>query len=84
MTRTLDETIIVDTAAELADAEGLDAMTLTRVARELGITQPALYRHVNGYDGLLRSLSLRGRKLLAKRLSDAAIGVTRDDAVRAV
>ena len=84
MARALDETTVLDTAATIADDEGLDAVTLTRVAKELGITQPALYRHVEGYDGLLRGLGLRGRKILAERLQHAALGVSECDAVRAV
>ncbi len=80
----LDAEIVVATAGRIADDEGLDAVTLTRIARELGISQPALYRHVDGYDDLLRSLSLEGRQLLAERLREAAVGVSSDDAVRAM
>ncbi len=80
----LDSTKVIDEAAALADEEGLDAVTLTKVAARLGVRQPALYRHVDGYDDLIRSLGLRGRELLAERLSDAAIGVSGPDAVRAV
>ena len=72
------------TAGAIADAEGLDAVTLTRIARDLGISQPALYRHVDGYDDLLRRMSLEGRQLLAERLQAAAVGVSSDDAVRAM
>ena len=68
----LTPTQVIDEAARLADAEGLDAVTLTRVADALGVQQPALYRHVDGYDDLIRSLGLRGRELLAERLSEAA------------
>ena len=46
--------------------------------------QPALYRHIDGYDDLIRSLGLRGRKLLAERLSEAAQGVAGEDAVRSL
>lgn len=80
----LDSGLVIETAAVIADSEGLDALTLTRVAKELGISQPALYRHVEGYDDLIRSLSLRGRQLLNERLQEAAVGVSRDDAVRAL
>ncbi len=80
----IDSTLVVETAGVIADAEGLDAVTLTRVAKELGISQPALYRHVEGYDDLLRSLSLEGRHLLKTRLQEAAVGVAGDDAVRSV
>ena len=78
----LDPTQVIDEAARLADAEGLDALTLTRVADALGVQQPALYRHIDGYDDLIRSLGLRGRELLAERLSEAAQGVAGEDAVR--
>ncbi len=81
---TLDANRVIDEAAKLADEEGLDAVTLTRVAARLGVRQPALYRHVEGYDGLIRALGLRGRELLASELADAAIGVSRVDAVMAV
>ena len=50
----------------------------------LGVQQPALYRHIDGYDDLIRSLGLRGRELLAERLSEAAQGVAGEDAVRAL
>lgn len=82
--RTLDTDQVVDAAADIANREGVEALTLTRVADELGVRQPALYRHVDGYDALIRSLGLRGRELLADRLTDAAVGVSGDDAVRAV
>jgi len=82
--QSLDEPKVVDVAARLVDRDGLDALTLTCVAAELGVRQPALYRHVDGFDGLLRSLSLRGREILADALAIAAIGVSRDDAVEAV
>ena len=82
--RPLDRAKVVDAAAEIADAQGLDKMTLTRIADGLGVRQPALYRHIGGYDDLLRSLSLRGREILAQRLTDAAVGLSGDDSVAAV
>ncbi|MCY4518159.1 MAG: WHG domain-containing protein [Acidimicrobiaceae bacterium] len=82
--RPLDRTRVIATAADIADTHGLSNMTLTRVADELGVRQPALYRHIGGYDDLLRSLSLRGRELLAQRLTDAAVGLSGDDSVAAV
>ena len=80
----LDRAAVVTAAAEIADSEGLDAVTLTRVAGVLGVRQPALYRHVDGYDDLVRSLSLVGREVLSERLAEAAIGVAGEDAVAAV
>jgi len=81
---TLDTQQVVESAAALADAEGLDAVTLTRVAEHLGVRQPALYRHVDNFDALIRALGLRGRGILADRLGAAAVGMAGDDAVRAM
>ncbi|MEC8954247.1 MAG: TetR family transcriptional regulator, partial [Actinomycetota bacterium] len=76
---TLDTQQVVESAAALADAEGLDAVTLTRVAEHLGVRQPALYRHVDNFDALIRALGLRGRGILADRLGAAAVGMAGDD-----
>jgi AcrR family transcriptional regulator len=45
---------IVETAVAVADAEGLDAVSMARVAQELGFTTMSLYRHVTGKDELLQ------------------------------
>ena len=76
--------IVVDTATDIANAEGLDAITLTRVAKHLNASQPALYRHVDSYDDLIRLLGLRGRDELFTRLSEAAVGLAGSDAVKAM
>ncbi len=80
----LSSELVIETAAAIADDEGLDSVTLTRVAKELGTSQPALYRHVESYDDLIRSLGLRGREILSDRLTEAAVGLSGRDAVRAM
>ena len=82
--QTLSTDQVVECAADLVDSEGFEALTLTRVAAELGVRQPALYRHVDGYDALVRALGLRGREIIAGRLAEAAVGKAGDDAVRAM
>ena len=49
----LNRELIVATSLGLADEEGLPALTLRRVARELGVTPMALYRYVASKDDLL-------------------------------
>jgi AcrR family transcriptional regulator len=44
---------IVDTAIRLLDAEGLDALSMRRIADELGTGPASLYWHVGSKDGLL-------------------------------
>jgi len=45
---------IVEAAVRVADTEGLDAVSMARVAKELGFTTMSLYRHVTSKDELLQ------------------------------
>jgi AcrR family transcriptional regulator len=45
---------IVDAAMRLADAEGLEGVSMARVAAELGFTTMSLYRYVTGKEELLQ------------------------------
>ncbi|MQA87873.1 MAG: TetR family transcriptional regulator [Streptosporangiales bacterium] len=47
---------VLGRAVELADAEGLDAVTIRRLGKELGVTPMALYWHFRGKDALLDAL----------------------------
>ncbi|MFJ2738653.1 TetR/AcrR family transcriptional regulator [Streptomyces sp. NPDC087440] len=53
----LSAPLIVRTAVALADTEGLEAVSMQRVAAELGCTAMALYRHVPGKDQLVAAMS---------------------------
>ncbi|WP_055477255.1 TetR/AcrR family transcriptional regulator [Gordonia sp. HS-NH1] len=44
---------IVDAAIGIADAEGLDAVSMARIGEALGCSSMALYRHVSGKEQLL-------------------------------
>lgn len=44
---------IVDKAVEVADADGIDAVSMRRLARELGVGTMSLYRYVPGKEELL-------------------------------
>ncbi|MCX5228776.1 TetR/AcrR family transcriptional regulator C-terminal domain-containing protein [Streptomyces sp. NPDC006553] len=48
---------IVAAALDLADAEGLHALTMRRVATRLGVSTMALYRHVPGKPELIRLMT---------------------------
>jgi AcrR family transcriptional regulator len=50
---------VVDAALQLADADGLDAVTLRRLASKFGVTPMALYRHVRDKDHLLDLMASR-------------------------
>ncbi len=48
---------IADAAIAVADAEGIDAVSMRRVARELGLGTMSLYHYVRGKDELLDLMS---------------------------
>lgn len=75
---------VVDAAARMADSDGLEQLTLAGVAAELGIRAPSLYNHVESRDQLLRELGLRGLRELGQALTEAAVGLSRHDAVQAL
>jgi AcrR family transcriptional regulator len=51
--RGLTRARVVRAAVELADAEGVEAVSMARVAERLGFTTMSLYRHVRGKDELV-------------------------------
>jgi AcrR family transcriptional regulator len=80
----LDAEAVVRAAARLADAEGLEAVSLARLAGQLGVRSPSLYAHVDGLEDLRRRLGARGAAELAGMLAVAAAGKSRLAALRAV
>ena len=74
-TRTrLDKNAVLQAAVEILNAEGVQALTLSRLAETLHIQTPSLYNHVDGSAGLQRELAVLNARLLADRLSAASIG----------
>lgn len=80
----LDEAAVLRAAAELVDAEGLDALHLGRLAAALGVRTPSLYNHVDGLEGVRRGLALMGVRELGQRLARAAIGKSSEAAIFAI
>jgi AcrR family transcriptional regulator len=80
----LDAERVTDAAVRVADAEGLGALTLARLAAELGVRTPSLYHHVDGLDGARRAVAIRGLRDLGTALRDAAVGRSGPRALRAV
>lgn len=54
--RGLSEAQVVAAAIRLADGDGLEAVSMARVAERLGFTTMSLYRHVRSKDALLRAM----------------------------
>jgi AcrR family transcriptional regulator len=70
----LTKAAVVQAAAELINEEGASALSLNRLAGKLDIRTPSLYNHVDGLPGLQKELAVMNARLLADRLSSAAIG----------
>jgi AcrR family transcriptional regulator len=54
---TLTPRAVVEGALALADAEGLEAVTIRRLAKRLGVTPMALYWHFHSKDELLEGVA---------------------------
>jgi TetR/AcrR family tetracycline transcriptional repressor len=81
LTKRLDPTQVVDSALELADTEGLDAVTLRRLAQLHEVTPMALYRHFADKSDLLNAL---GDRLLADIVLPEPSDAPWDDRLRQI
>jgi TetR/AcrR family transcriptional regulator, tetracycline repressor protein len=55
----LSKHAVVDRALKLADADGLDALTIRKLAQDLGVTPMALYWHFRSKEDLLEGVAER-------------------------
>lgn len=63
----LEREAIVEAARQMIVADGLDALSLRRLAARLGVTAPALYAHVADKQDLLRAVADREFDALVAR-----------------
>jgi len=75
---------LIEAAIALLDERGPDALTLTAVARAIGVRTPSLYHHVDGLDGLRLEVRVYGIERLGDALQRASSGRSRRDALAAV
>ncbi|MFD0685907.1 TetR/AcrR family transcriptional regulator [Actinomadura fibrosa] len=63
---------IVETAIKLADAEGLDAVSIRRIASELGVRAMSLYTHIDAKEDILDLMydEVAGEALIEEELPD--------------
>jgi AcrR family transcriptional regulator len=80
----LSTQIVVQTAAELLNTEGVEALSLHRLAEQLGVQTPSLYNHIGGLHDLQRELALLNTQNLGARMTRAAIGKSGPQAIEAV
>ena len=75
---------VIVAAADLADAEGLQNLSLARLAAELGVSSPSLYSHVDGLAALHRAIAVEASTRLHTDVRNAASGQTGVDALRSI
>jgi AcrR family transcriptional regulator len=71
----------VEAAAKLVDEEGVERLTLGRLAERLGVRTPSLYNHVAGLPGLKRDLALYCLRDVFDRITQATVGKSRSEAI---
>ncbi len=77
--------LIVDTARQLAEAEGWNAVTTRRLSTEIEYSQPVLYKHFSGMEQIAAAVAVDGFGELARLLHAArADAETPDDALTRV
>ena len=79
----LDRRAVITTAVQIVDRQGTAALTMTKLADELGIRLPSLYAHVRGQFDLRRELWMWAVGDLGDRLGEAVMGRSGEDALLA-
>lgn len=80
-TRSLSVERLVDASRDLLIEGGPPAVVIREVARRLGVTAPALYKHVGGRDALLTLLITRCSEEATSACAGAVEDVAGDDPV---
>ncbi len=65
---------MVRAAADLVNAEGAQALSINRLARQLGVQPPSIYNHVQNLDDLWRQIAILSTQALGERITAAALG----------
>jgi AcrR family transcriptional regulator len=77
----LDKEAILKIAADIADRDGLEAVTIATLAKKLNIKSPSLYNHFDGMNDLRVHMAIYGMNELYNSLINATIGVAGEEAI---
>ena len=75
---------VIRAASDIADAEGLNGISLKVVAEKLDIRTPSLYNHIASLDDLLRDVAHAGMRTMNDLMIQAAIGASGEAAIKSV
>ena len=71
--------LIVDTARQLAEAEGWNAVTTRRLSTEIEYSQPVLYKHFSGMEQIAAAVAVDGFGELARLVRAARADAEKPD-----
>lgn len=54
----VSKALVIETASQIADEQGLNSLSLKAVAEKLNVRTPSLYNHIESLDDLLREVVL--------------------------
>ncbi|HEX4062103.1 MAG TPA: WHG domain-containing protein [Streptosporangiaceae bacterium] len=80
----LSAAAVTDIAIAIIDDEGVEALTLTAVAKRAGVAAPSLYKHVRSVADLHDHVAAHVVAEMRERLAAAVMGRSLDDATRAL
>lgn len=80
----LDRENVISAAAKIANEQGLESLSMKRLAAQLGVQPPSLYNHIGSLDELKSELMLSGWRELEQRMLRSAAGIGGWEAFRAM
>jgi AcrR family transcriptional regulator len=80
----LSRLVVVEAAEALVDRDGWQQLTMTALARKLGVRGPSLYNHIDGVEALVAEVQVRALDELSGRLQRAAMGRVGEKGFRAL
>ncbi|WP_100407293.1 TetR/AcrR family transcriptional regulator [Bacillus solitudinis] len=80
----LDKSLIVTAAIDIANSDGVEAVTIANLAKKLGVKSPSLYNHIEGLAELRNTIALFGLNELHQRLEKASTKRCGEEAIHSV
>lgn len=68
----IDYTRLIETARQMIESDGLEALSLSKLANAFGVKAPSLYKHVASKNALLKAVNLLTIQELINTLSQQA------------
>ncbi|MFD3261694.1 WHG domain-containing protein [Paenibacillus lentus] len=78
----LDTNTVLMAAVEIADQQGVQAVTLASVAAALGVRSPSLYNHIRGLEELRALLAVYALEQLYGKVSEETEGLSGREGIR--